>query len=820
MKPRFLAVALCLVSLPSFAAWRAGVDSVKVVVKKHSGAVSPALPIPAAVIGRFGGRVVSERGDAMTIEVPRAAAQALQQALAKDAQSVEIREDLDVVKFSTYPIDARRGEPSYPDGWTVEHPTASTARDTFVIQFAASPKTEWLEAIKAAGLKIIDYVPENAYVVFGSEAAVAQLEAAVPVQFAARHQPVHKIAADVRDAADAFVDATVVLAEVPEAGETRAFLDMNANGELRPVASAGDRTLHTVRLSGPSLRDLARMPGVIWIEKAPHYELSGERDAYLVNGDTLTTLSGGVLRPATPTNYRTWLSGKGVSNYTSAVKVGIIDTGVDMGSTTNIHSDFHDGSGTFVEFADYTSNQAGSLDDCIGHGTMVAGVIAGNAGGTSASTTRDIGSSFGDSNYLMGLGVAPAIPIVSGKMSFGAAQFIPQALTTIYPNLAGRGVSIVNNSFNDYNAAGTYTADARTLDLLARHVNQNDTGAGMAIYYSAGNTNQYSGTLAGSTLVAAPATAKNVVAVGGTESYNPITSYTTRDAYFNGTNSDNGADIFALSARGAADGRIKPDVVAPASAIESTGTRLGLCENFSGEQVGVRIDNTAASPHVWDRGTSFSSPNAVGHAALLSTWYRNTHSSAAPSPAMLKAMQINFAYDLPTRPHAPEAQQGWGKVDSTRAFKTDGRYIWSDQALTVTPSTSIVWLPSLFGNYTIKDTSRPVRITLVWTDRAGANGANPALVNDLNLIVFSTGSGATAVGNSFNSTTGRSNVYVNQTLPYDHANNVEQVVVNSSDVGQYFRIEVWGSNVTGDAINPWLGTTAQQDFALFIENAY
>jgi hypothetical protein len=380
-------------------------------------------------------------------------------------------------------------------------------------------------------------------------------------------------------------------------------------------------------------------------------------------------------------------------------------------------------------------------------------------------------------------------------------------------------VSIVNNSWNDYGNPGVYTADTQTLDRVVRRVDGTDNSGPMAIYFSAGNTDQFAAG-SGATQVAAPATGKNVVALGGTESYNPIPTppYARRDAFVNGTSSDNGADIFALSARGVVDNRVKPDLVAPATAMETPGTRQGFCP-FLGGQTGTQIDTTAASPHVWDRGTSFASPGAVGNAALLSTWYRNNHFGAAPSPAMIKAMQVNFAYDLPTRPRAPELQQGWGKVDATRAFKTDGRYKWVDQSSVLTPASNIVWFPSILSWYNFKDTSRPVRITLVWSDRFAATNANPALVNDLNLIVSSS-SGRTAVGNSFNATTGRSNTYYNQTLPYDHRNNVEQVVLNSSDLGSSFTIEIWGETITGDAINVWNGTTAQQDFALFIENAY
>jgi hypothetical protein len=179
-------------------------------------------------------------------------------------------------------------------------------------------------------------------------------------------------------------------------------------------------------------------------------------------------------------------------------------------------------------------------------------------------------------------------------------------------------------------------------------------------------------------------------------------------------------------------------------------------------------------------------------------------------------MQVTLAYDLPTEPAAPSTKQGFGKVDLTRGFQTDGRYKWIDQT-TVLGNGGIAFLPALGGYYTIKDTTKPVKITLVWTDRAGATGVNKTLVNDLDLVVVGANGGQFAVGNSVNATTRRSNLYTSGAV-FDRTNNVEQVVLLSNDVGTSFSVQVDANTVTADGINAWNGTTAQQDFALFIEN--
>jgi hypothetical protein len=137
-------------------------------------------------------------------------------------------------------------------------------------------------------------------------------------------------------------------------------------------------------------------------------------------------------------------------------------------------------------------------------------------------------------------------------------------------------------------------------------------------------------------------------------------------------------------------------------------------------------------------------------------------------------MQINFAYDLTGtnvtgsaigRP--PDTNQGWGKADLTRAFMTDARYDWANEESNtlITSSGSSVYFPSIVGTYTIKDTSKPVRITLVWTDQFASTLTGTALVNDLNLKVWMATGGEYALGNDFNTTTGRSNIHTSGGTP-------------------------------------------------------
>jgi len=434
----------------------------------------------------------------------------------------------------------------------------------------------------------------------------------------------------------------------------------------------------------------------------------------------------------------------------------------------------------------------------------------------------------------MGLGVIPEVPLVVGRVfNYLAGSgtncvldcFDPEDRRVIYSDLIGMGVSITSNSYND-DSNPSYTDESALNDKLVRSCTGVNGGPPMIIYFSAGNAD---GNNTSKPFVSTPATAKNVITVGGSENFNPIPypEPPFSPSATGGSYANNGNEIWSVGQHGPTDGdhRIKPDLVAPASAIESIRTRYtGACRPETGP-IGVLIDSGSpvGQQHWWSRGTSFSAPLAAGAGALLYTWFKNL-SGAAPTPALLKAAQITLARDLSGTGHPPDPLQGWGKADLERAFATDGRYAWSDEA--ANPALTVhqtAYLPNGPGtSYRIKDTSKPVRVTLVWTDAPGTpGGGGPALVNDLDLTVRMLGSGygRYVLGNDFNFATGRSNVRTTGGVS-NTVDNVEQAVFTYPDASaDHFSVEVFGKAIGADGINVWFPVTNQQNFAVFIENA-
>src|SRR5438874_6543197 len=162
--------------------------------------------------------------------------------------------------------------------------------------------------------------------------------------------------------------------------------------------------------------------------------------------------------------------------------------------------------------------------------------------------------------------------------------------------------------------------------------------------FSAGNAGP------GERTIGSPAVAKNVIATGASE-----------NDRFDFVIYADGHDTMAdFSSRGPCeDGRIKPDVVAP-------GTWISSLQSSSAPDIYAWQPIDAY--YQYEGGTSQAGPHASGAAAVFVQYYRQTHTNATPSPALVKAALINSAVDMDddfgTGP-TPNNDEGWGRVDLT-----------------------------------------------------------------------------------------------------------------------------------------------------------
>jgi len=151
----------------------------------------------------------------------------------------------------------------------------------------------------------------------------------------------------------------------------------------------------------------------------------------------------------------------------------------------------------------------------------------------------------------------------------------------------------------------------------------------------------------------------------------------------------------------------------------------------------------------------------------------------------------------------PAERQGWGLVNLSRAFD-DAKRVLIDQTQLFTESGQTIEFAG-----SIADRSRPLRVTLAWTDAPGSL-IGPAIVNDLDLEIV-VGGVTIYRGNNF------AGSYSFEGGVEDRLNNVESIYLSPdvipTGVQGNFIIRVRAANIAGNGV-PGNDTFLDQDFAL------
>ena len=637
----------------------------------------------------------------------------------------------------------------------------------FLVQFTGPLEPARRAELRQAGVELIQYVPDDAFIARFNNVSAASVAALSGVTWVGPYRAEHKIhprlaaAALVAAQTNETVHINILLAPSATAAEIAAV-----RAQLAVVYSESHLRQGIIvrgELLPGHLDALAQSSAVLWIEHAPKRKLVDEFASKLVGGD-----DGNV---ATPT-----VTEQLGFNGTNVI-VCVADTGLDSGNTNTMHPDLR---GRVTGFKFYPPLTDGS--DGYGHGTHCAGIVAGNA--ATGETDPDTGAFYG-------LGVA------SGASLFVERIFDADANEVNFTNDANltqtavqHGAKIGSNSWGN-DVQGDYDLDCAQFDELVRDADPTTAGDQPYILeFSAGNAGPDTGT------IGSPAAAKNVIATGASENV-PGTLAETYGLYADGPDT-----MCDFSSRGpCADGRIKPDLVAPGSWIASAASQAAPDE--------AAIAWTAIdSYYVFMGGTSMSGPHAAGAAAVFVQFYKFTHTNAVPSPALVKAALINSADELDESNGGPgpipNNDEGWGRITLTNIITTNYNtapryYQYLDQTVLLTNSQ--VYSQHIF----VQGADQPLKVTLAYTDVPGFPGALPALVNDLDLEVVGP-DGTLYRGNQF----GAGESVPNAPTP-DKLNNVEGVYLSQPAPGDYL-VRVRASKVVQDAVS---NTPAiDQDFAL------
>jgi len=783
-------------------------------------------PIPLSAVTTAGGEDVADYGPFRIVNVPVGLVASLKARLASQGLRIREVDNFDRIDTPGASIDVRRGiDPTTAPAQLI-HVYPAKTNGLYLVQFVGPAKAEWFKALLDIGWSIPRYLPTNAYIIAGPPELVASTIQLPFVQFFDFYHPFEKAAVRFGDSAThAFLFEVPSITGKNETVDAISFL--SAAGTLRVDSHASGTYVHA-RMKDSDVASLLSSALVIGVGAEPDIRLSDERRSLSLTSNVTANGS----QPTNPNTYASWLAGRcslctAANMPASTWRVGIADTGLDGGSHGNHHPDLSGREywgGIFVTPNDDCG--AGNPGDCDNrtHGTMVASIIAGNA-----ALQRTDGS-----GYYYGAGIAPMAGVFSTKiMSFVKNSNWTGNIFTWAKDASSNSATIQNHSHNDYtsNGAGQYTAESQQYDFATRDSNGDGTNVPMLFTVSSGNYDQ---TPFLSPLTRPPATAKNVISMGGLENYRP------GEAFCRNNQADDFRNIMYESGHGTyMPGYFKPDLVAPASYIVSSRTQWNptFLRGFYCDENHDPIN----SPFMYqmDSGTSFAAPAAAGAAILVKRYLGSL--PADVSPAGVKAVLIAGAHSVrggidrtanansntPVGP-VPNTQQGFGRLSLDDILTGATPPVLVDQSIGRHFTTSG---QARTTRLTVRDASKPVVVALVWTDYPAATTTpntpniplpvNP-LVNDLDLTIYPIATPCTYRQGNYlsvlNQSRGEESVSVpcNQTGTVDQVNNVEYARFFADNFTQ-FDVRVAGSKIQMPGDPGYAGNN--QDFALVVLNA-
>ena len=596
-----------------------------------------------------------------------------------------------------------------------------------LIQFTTIPDAKTKHALREAGVRLLSYVPKNAWF------------ASIPVDIDADHPvlssvrwigpilPEDKLPPRMYEEGvgawartdDGRVRLVVKYFADAKADEVKVSLERLGAEVLGEVATVKRMT---IAVAEERLLDLAELDAVRWIEAvSPRGEAESDRVRGFVQADL-------------------------------AQGLGLDGSGVTVGVFEAVHVDAaHPDFGGRVTRGDTDPNTPAQ------HTTMVGGLIAGDGSRCNSVMVRAEDRCAVANQWR---GVAPAVDLFTyGFDVAGASGWYndPNLIADLQTAVNDHHIDVANNSWGRLGCEGydfqygIYRGVAPTLDAAVR----GDADAGferpVTIVFSAGNERNRADCVDNDVApyenygsINAPKPAKNIITVGAIDSFNNM--------------------IANYSSWGPVeDGRLKPDVVAAGhhNGINEDGQNVSDLVGFNevdlfnlpiepncvGEPIAAANQQCYRSPNYDARGpgdpnyyyygwfsqTSAAAATTTGSIALLLEDFRNQFPGMGdPLPSTIKALLINTAQDLDDGTSwfnpGPDYASGYGvlRIKDAIDLMREGAFV---EGVVVEHGDSVSY------SFTAPPGAGPVKVALVWDDVPAVENANPSLVNDLDLVV-------------------------------------------------------------------------------------
>ncbi len=378
--------------------------------------------------------------------------------------------------------------------------------------------------------------------------------------------------------------------------------------------------------------------------------------------------------------------------------VALCDTGLDRGQAGDPHPDLRD-----LTVIPHSFRPDGAWSDPHGHGTHMAGCI----GGRARPPLRGIAP---EATLLL-QSVYRHIDDPCGNR--------PSDFAALLRSAHDAGARIHANAWVE--PGGQYSVTARAIDQVTVKLDD------LPVVVPVGNDGRHDANGPLPSTLRSPSPARNALAVGSSKNDRPALSRPYR-VWYEETDTPSGIPdsildegwsmgpdgVTPFSGRGPTpDGRIKPDLVAPGTAIISTLSRMARAlPDFWGTLSAPRL--------VPAGGTSPSVALVAGCAALVRQHL--VRKGIRPTAALLRAVLVGGA-----RPFhgalVPNPNQGWGRLDVARSLGLD-------EGLELRVVQEVLHPGTPFELPIDPAPDRPLRVTLAWDSPPA-----PAPLPDLDLEV-------------------------------------------------------------------------------------
>ncbi|MEO0161955.1 MAG: S8 family serine peptidase [candidate division WOR-3 bacterium] len=587
--------------------------------------------------------------------------------------------EYDYIAIAGYYFNPRERLPEIPVELTGES-------DYYLIHIKGPVYEDMKKTIEAQGVKLIQYIPFNAFIARMDRSKKDLVEGLSFVNWIGNYEPAYKISTLFKELPDEdewlvfpFPDENIYLLKRKLENLGCKILEISDDDYCRVIKIQSERN---------HLNTIARMTEVMYIE--PYLQPV----AYNQSAQWVTQTWKQVDRRI----WRKNLMGQGQV-------VNTADTGI-----LTSHDMFRDPAVSITTWGNYPTHRKiiAYLQP-----TGSSAAFGDNAGG-SWHGTHTAGTICGDDSYVNGTNPNDGMPL-KAKMFFmdigtsTGSLSVPSNLANLYlppyNGNAGGAARISSHSWGSTSGAGSYTSYCVTTDSFMWR------NRDFLICYAAGNSGP------GSNTVYPPGTSKNILTVGAT------------------MNSTAAIYMADFSSRGpTADNRIKPTVTAPGYFLFSS---VGPNNNSYLGMAGTSMATPCAAGNA-----------AIVRQYFAKGFYPSGDSNPANAwsfiPASLvKAIIINGAHPSIAGSTIPDNNTGWGRVclDDALFFSGDVRKLWVTYDSVATGQ---------FDEFTItvNNQSEPLKITLVWTDYPATAGASVTLVNNLDLRVTSP-TGTVYLGNVY-----------------------------------------------------------------------